>query len=134
MRHASACTVDRIMLGTTVAISQVRKQFRKDIARKSTRPYFWTWDEAQRITEGIRLLLEAERLGHSVVPVYPNFDPNRPIAHAQPGGEPNRGIDHRAASRAATTCQGCRHRRARHDWTHSREIGQCGYPYFELVV
>ncbi|MFM7984202.1 MAG: hypothetical protein ACKPKO_33255, partial [Candidatus Fonsibacter sp.] len=59
-------------------------------------------DEAQRISEGIRYLLESTSLGYTVIPVYPNFDPNRPIARAQPGGEPGRGVDPRAASRATT--------------------------------
>jgi len=95
---------------------------------------YLTWDEAQRITERIRYMLESSTLGHSIVPVYPNFDPNRPIARAQPGGEPNRGVDHRAAPRSETTCQGGRHRRARNDWTHSREIGKCGYPYDEPEI
>ena len=57
---------------------------------------YLTLDEAQRITEGIRYLLESSSVGHSIVPVYPQFDSNRPIARAQPGGEPNRGVYHRA--------------------------------------
>ena len=34
----------------------------------------WTWDEAQRVAEGIRLVMHAIRVGHSVVPVYPHVD------------------------------------------------------------
>ena len=73
--------------------------------------------------------MEAHRKGHSIVPLYPVFDPLVPVARAQLGGEPQPGVDPRAASRSSTTCQGCRHRRARIDWTHNRVIGQCCYPY-----
>ena len=91
----------------------------------------WTWDEARRALEGIRLAWEAHGEGHSVVPLYPVFDPMVPVARAQPGGEPQPGVDPRAASRSSITGQGCRHRRARNDWAHNRVIGQCCYPFDE---
>jgi hypothetical protein len=51
------------------------------------------------------------------------------VAKAQPGGTPLRGPDERAPAPNVSTCPGCRHYRARSDWEHIREIGQCKYPY-----
>ena len=51
------------------------------------------------------------------------------VAKAQPGSTPAHGPDPRAADRKDTTCPGCKHARARDDWEHTREIGQCKYPY-----
>ena len=52
------------------------------------------------------------------------------VARAQPGGA-GRGPDPAAPTAKASTCPGCRHSRARDDWEHTREIGQCKYPYDE---
>ncbi len=50
------------------------------------------------------------------------------VAQPQPG-DPLPGRDHRAAVPSASSCPGCRHFRARNDWEHTREIGQCSYPH-----
>ncbi|MFM7984251.1 MAG: hypothetical protein ACKPKO_33505, partial [Candidatus Fonsibacter sp.] len=47
-------------------------------------PSCWTLDEAQRMSEGIRYTLESECIGRNIVSVFPSFDPNIPIARAQP--------------------------------------------------
>ena len=60
-------------------------------------------------------------------PTYP-IDPNT-VAPPAPGGTPGRGRDPRAAKPERTTCLSCRLSRARDDWEHTREIGQCAYPY-----
>jgi len=65
----------------------------------------WTWDAAQRITEGIRLGLVPAVVGHSIVPVYPTFHPNIHIARTPHGGEPHRGVDHIVDSISESTCQ-----------------------------
>ena len=51
------------------------------------------------------------------------------IARPQPGGQPSRKRDSRAPPAKDSTCPGCRHMRSRDDWTHTREIGQCAFPY-----
>ena len=67
--------------------------------------------------------------------VYPTFPINpRTVAKAQTGGEPNKGRDPRAPNPKVSTCVGCKHYRARDDWEHSREIGQCCYPYDEPKI
>jgi hypothetical protein len=58
---------------------------------------------------------------------YP-IDPNT-VAPPAPGGVPGRGRDPRAAKPDRTTCPSCRQSRAKDDWEHTREIGQCAYPY-----
>ena len=45
----------------------------RHMATRGKSHVYLTWDEAQRITEGIRYLLESNNVGHSIVPVYPNF-------------------------------------------------------------
>ena len=74
----------------------------------------WTWDEAQRIIDGIRYVQESQRMGHSVVPVYTRFDPSL-VRYATPGGEPQRGPDPRAVAARYSTRLGCRCCRARDD-------------------
>eukprot|EP00974_Lingulodinium_polyedra_P107624 10416964-Lingulodinium_polyedra.AAC.1 len=53
------------------------------------------------------------------------------VARAQPGSYPREGRDSRAPPAKDFTCPGCKHYRARNDWEHTREIGQCAYPYDE---
>ena len=60
-------------------------------------------------------------------PTYP-IDPNT-VAPPAPGGVPGKGRDPRAAKPDRTTCPSCRQSRAKDDWEHTREIGQCAYPY-----
>ena len=83
------------------------------------RAQVWTWDEAQRVAEGVQLVLEAQARGHCIVPVYPAFNPDAPM-HFPPEGSPPPlpGYDPRAPDRARSKCPGCKHRRARNDWTH----------------
>ena len=95
----------------------------------------WTWDEASRVFEGIKLLLKAIRTGRTAERLYSVFYPTRSlkpkhriIPSATPG-DPQRGYDDRAPPRHDSPCDGCRNRRAIDDWTHSRIIGQCGYPH-----
>ena len=52
------------------------------------------------------------------------------VARAQPGGA-GYGPDSRAPAAKDSTCPGCRHFRSKDDWEHTREIGQCRYPYDE---
>ena len=61
-------------------------------------------------------VLGAQRDGHMIVLVYPVLDPTRIVVGAQPGGEPQRGIDARAVGRAVTTCPISPHRRPRSHW------------------
>ena len=49
-----------------------------------------------------------------------------PNTHAESAKDPRAPADFRNS-----TCVGCRGQRGRNDWTHSREIGQCYYPYDE---
>ena len=58
--------------------------------------------------------------------VYP-VDPES-VAHAQPGEVPP-DRDPRIKRPKDSACPGCRHFRARHDWAHNREIGECSYPH-----
>ena len=51
------------------------------------------------------------------------------VAPAQPGGGPS--PDPNAVPKRQSTCPGCRHSRESTDWEHTREIGQCSYPYTE---
>ena len=53
------------------------------------------------------------------------------VAKAQTGSTPAPGNDPRAPLKKDSTCPGCKHSRARNDWEHTREIGQCSYPYDE---
>ena len=66
------------------------------------------------------------------------FDPNMLVARAQPGGHHSQAwateINNLVAARSVPTCRGCRHRRARNDWSHNRVIGQCCYPHDEPEV
>ena len=88
----------------------------------------WTWEEANRVVEGILMLRRAVAMKPEKA-----FPINREtIAKAQPGGTPGRGRDPNAVPKAESTCPGCRcMTRPRDDWTHTREIGQCSYPYDE---
>ena len=52
------------------------------------------------------------------------------VARAHPGG-PGIGPDLAAPAPKASKCPGCRHSRSKDDWEHTREIGQCRYPYDE---
>ena len=58
---------------------------------------------------------------------YP-IDPDT-VKPPAPGGVPGKGRDPRAAKPDRTTCPSCRQSRAKDDWEHTREIGQCAYPY-----
>eukprot|EP00969_Alexandrium_andersonii_P222213 9814495-Alexandrium_andersonii.AAC.1 len=51
------------------------------------RAQVWTWDEAQRVAEGVQLVLEAEERGRSIVPVFPAFNPDAVQRHG-PGTIP----------------------------------------------
>ena len=53
------------------------------------------------------------------------------VAKAQRGSTPAPGVDPRAPLKKDSTCPGCKHFRARSDWEHTREVGQCSYPYDE---
>ena len=56
------------------------------------------------------------------------------VARAHPG-TPVRGRDHRAPRDAReSSCPACRNYKARNDWEHTREIGECGYPYDEPFI
>ncbi len=53
-----------------------------------------------------------------------------PTTVAQPQeGQPAAGRDPRAKGARFSSCAGCRPYRARNDWEHTREIGECAYPY-----
>ena len=52
------------------------------------------------------------------------------VARAQPGG-PGIGPDPAAPAAKTSKCPGCRRSRSKDDWEHTREIGQCRYPYDE---
>ena len=54
------------------------------------------------------------------------------VARAQPSGDGDaRGRDPRAPHARLSACPACRRNLTRDDWEHSREIGQCAYPYTE---
>lgn len=100
----------------------------------------WTWDEASRVFQGIKLLLKSLRTGRTSYNVFVSFYPaqvlrpiEREVAQATPG-EPQRGYHSRAPNRDASSCDGCRLRRAVDDWTHSRIVGQCGYPHHSPYI
>eukprot|EP00969_Alexandrium_andersonii_P204098 9018222-Alexandrium_andersonii.AAC.1 len=68
------------------------------------------------------MVLEAEKRGHTIAPLVPAFDPDKPMRFPVPGSPaPLPGYDPRAASRGESKCPGCKRRRARNDWTHTRE-------------
>eukprot|EP00969_Alexandrium_andersonii_P259381 11469302-Alexandrium_andersonii.AAC.1 len=47
----------------------------------------WTWGEAQRVVEGVQLVLEAQERGRCIVPIYPAFNPDAPTRFP-PDGSP----------------------------------------------
>ena len=51
------------------------------------------------------------------------------VAQAQSGGTPTPGRDPRAPPPENSECKGCKYWRPRNDWTHTRVIGECAYPY-----
>jgi len=51
------------------------------------------------------------------------------VAKAQSGSNPHSGRDSRAKNPKSSTCPGCKHYRSRDDWEHTREFGECSYPY-----
>ena len=67
----------------------------------------------------------------SEVLAYPINEAN--VAKAKPGVAVS-GRDHRAVAQKESKCPGCRFMRARNDWTHTREIGQCSYPHDEPFI
>ena len=87
----------------------------------------WTWDEANRVVEGILMLRRA--IAATPDKAYPI---DIVVARANTTENAVHGRDHRAPSKAESTCPGCNHMsRPRNDWTHTREIGQCSYPFDE---
>jgi len=68
---------------------------------------------------------------HTSYPTYP-IDPST-IAQPVPG-VPKRGRDPRAVPSWRSTCPSCRENRARDDWDHTREIGQCAFPHDQPVL
>ena len=50
------------------------------------------------------------------------------VAKAQTGSNPHTGRDSRAKDSKESECPGCKRNRARNDWEHTREIGQCSFP------
>ena len=88
----------------------------------STAPYALDLDE-----ELIDQDFDRQMVKQHAYPSYP-IDPDT-VAPPAPGGEPGRGRDPRAAKPDRTTCPSCRQSRAKDDWEHTREIGQCAYPY-----
>ena len=51
------------------------------------------------------------------------------VAKARKESTPAHGPDPRAPLGKDSTCPGCKHARARTDWEHTREVGQCKFPY-----
>ena len=65
---------------------------------------------------------------------YP-IDPAHCAPPAEPWEPPVPGRDRRAPKDpSSSTCPGCKYYRARDDWEHSREIGQCSYPYDQYRI
>ena len=89
---------------------------------------FWTAQEAEKIIDGLELLGSAP----STVTAYP-IDLSK-VAKSQQGGASTRGPDPRAPPFDQSSCKGCNKSRARNNWEHTREIGQCKYPYDDPVI
>ena len=51
------------------------------------------------------------------------------VAKTHKDSLPARGADPAAPPKRQSTCPGCNRNRARNDWEHTREKGQCSYPY-----
>ena len=88
----------------------------------------WTWDEASRVKEGIKLSLKAERTESSSPNLYASFysirvlQPlQRHVAQAAPG-TPQVNYDNRAPVREFSPCVRCRNRRAINNRTHTLEL------------
>ncbi len=64
-----------------------------------------------------------QQLAYPTYPIDPNTD-----APPAPGGRPGRGRDPRAVRPVKTTCPSGWQSRAKDDWEHTREVGQCAYP------
>ena len=92
----------------------------------------WTWQEASKVADGMVLMINAEAYGTNLPHAYP-ID-IRKVAPAQKGIEPHPGRDFRALAPRYSRCRGFRSFRARNDWGHNRVIGECSYPYDELVI
>ena len=93
----------------------------------------WTWEEANHVVSGICALKKQMGSPSSNFPVTRSTG-----SQARPGddtdGQPlpqPRGRDARAPPPEQSQCLGCKYRRARDDPSHSRQIGQCGYPHDE---
>jgi len=101
----------------------------------------WTWKEAELVTDGIlavrrshsRSAYPARIAGETPWILADGSIDRTAIAHATPGGTPQKEPDSRAPSREAGRhpCRGCRHRRGREHFSHNRIVGQCFYPYDE---
>lgn len=93
----------------------------------------WTWDEANRVADGIQAVKRRHDNGRMTQRAFPISREN--IARAQTGSGPAAGVDPRAPEdRKLSTCPGCKHYRARADPEHTRVIGQCCYPYDEPKI
>ena len=93
----------------------------------------WTWEEANHVVSGICALKKQMGSPSSNFPVTRSTG-----SQAQPGEDTDgqvppqpRGRDPRAPPMEQSQCVGCKHRRARDDPSHSRQINECSYPYDE---
>ena len=110
------------------------------VPRETQDAQLWTWDEAQRIVEGIMALMTQMSVTKGAFsyafPVgrrNPTIDTSQ-VARAQPGGQP--GPDPNAPPRRdCIECPSCRNLGRRiDDWEHTRVIGKCKYPYDDPFI
>ena len=91
----------------------------------------WSSTEAMFIADGISMLrscLGKAHLGNAYITAYPRINESE-VARATPGGAPGQRADERAPPKKESLCPACRAQRSRHDWKHTRKVGECSYPY-----
>ena len=104
----------------------------------------WSWGEANRVMIGCSEVQARHDRGHSIYysddvdvttayPVSEKFDRSQ-VKPANTTESPVKGADHRAPKKSESACPGCHNFRARDDWTHNREIGQCSYPFDAPII
>ena len=101
--------------------------------KELSRAQLWTWSEAKRFVKGIQALKHRVKLFQlSHVVAFPTQEERvAAVKRAHTDGAPTRGDDPEACPRDVSTCKACKWYRGRDHWSHTREIGQCCYPYDE---
>ena len=96
----------------------------------------WSHVEAMFVADGLSMLRSCvgrAPLSKTYITAYPKIDKTK-VARAQPGGIPGQRADERAPPKRESNCPACKNQWSRHDWEHTRTIGECSYPYDEPFI